>query len=185
MVQEMDKNRTVLGHLWTSLRLRDMPATHHSTTHAFVSGRMIQGLVRGCTHPAATAAALPLVCVTCTGKYVVVMDSDAWHFGGKGRVAWDSEHFTTPATEEEGGKFNDRDQYFQVGGKGRGVSAFGQTLVKVRVKPGQNKTVTEGCPNNLGMQFSWFVSWHVEYKDMQRMQAGDRLKSITSISTCK
>lgn len=42
------------------------------------------------------------------------MDSDAWHFGGKGRVAWDGEHFTTPATEEEGGKFNDRDQYFQV-----------------------------------------------------------------------
>lgn len=48
------------------------------------------------------------------GKYSVVMDSDAWHFGGKGRVAWDGEHFTTPATEEEGGKFNDRDQYFQV-----------------------------------------------------------------------
>lgn len=48
------------------------------------------------------------------GKYVVVMDSDAWHFGGKGRVAWDSEHFTTPATDEEGGKFHDRDQYFQV-----------------------------------------------------------------------
>lgn len=48
------------------------------------------------------------------GKYVVVMDSDAWHFGGQGRVAWDSEHFTTPAAEEEGGKFNDRDQYFQV-----------------------------------------------------------------------
>lgn len=42
------------------------------------------------------------------------MDSDAWHFGGKGRVAWDGEHFTTPATEEEGGKFHDRDQYFQV-----------------------------------------------------------------------
>lgn len=46
------------------------------------------------------------------------MDSDAWHFGGKGRVAWDGEHFTTPATEEEGGKFNDRDQYFQVGAGG-------------------------------------------------------------------
>ena len=50
-----------------------------------------------------------------TGKYTVVMDSDAWHFGGQGRVPWDSEHFTTPATEEEGGKFNDRDQFFQVG----------------------------------------------------------------------
>jgi 1,4-alpha-glucan branching enzyme len=50
----------------------------------------------------------------CTGKYSVVMDSDAWHFGGKGRVAWDGEHFTAPATEEEGGKFHDRDQYFQV-----------------------------------------------------------------------
>jgi hypothetical protein len=29
-------------------------------------------------------------------------------------VAWDSEHFTTPAADEEGGKFNERDQYFQV-----------------------------------------------------------------------
>jgi hypothetical protein len=44
----------------------------------------------------------------------VVFDSDAWHFGGRGRVPWDGEHFTTPATEEEGGKFHDRDQYFQV-----------------------------------------------------------------------
>lgn len=58
------------------------------------------------------------------GKYVVVMDSDAWHFGGKGRVAWDSEHFTTPATEEEGGKFNDRDQYFQVMCPSRTVVAY-------------------------------------------------------------
>lgn len=45
------------------------------------------------------------------GKYKVVMDSDAWHFGGAGRVHWDGEHFTTPA---EDGKFNDRDQFFQV-----------------------------------------------------------------------
>jgi hypothetical protein len=44
----------------------------------------------------------------------MVLDSDAWHFGGQGRVPWGGEHFTTPATEEEGGKLNDRDQYFQV-----------------------------------------------------------------------
>lgn len=51
------------------------------------------------------------------------MDSDAWHFGGRGRVAWDSEHFTTPATEEEGGKFQDRDQYFQVMRAAEGIRA--------------------------------------------------------------
>lgn len=45
------------------------------------------------------------------GKYKVVMDSDAWHVGGQGRVHWDGEHFTQPA---EDGKFNERDQYFQV-----------------------------------------------------------------------
>jgi hypothetical protein len=45
------------------------------------------------------------------GKYKVVMDSDAWHVGGHGRIHWDAEHFTTPAEE---GKFNERDQYFQV-----------------------------------------------------------------------
>jgi hypothetical protein len=45
------------------------------------------------------------------GKYKVVMDSDAWHVGGQGRIHWDAEHFTTPAEE---GKFNERDQYFQV-----------------------------------------------------------------------
>jgi hypothetical protein len=39
------------------------------------------------------------------------MDSDAWHVGGHGRIHWDAEHFTTPAEE---GKFNERDQYFQV-----------------------------------------------------------------------
>lgn len=48
---------------------------------------------------------------TAAGKYVVAMDSDGFCFGGQGRIHWDAEHFTTPA---EDGKFNDRDQYFQV-----------------------------------------------------------------------
>jgi hypothetical protein len=61
----------------------------------------------------------------CAGKYVVVMDSDAWHFGGQGRVAWDAEHFTTPAADEEGGKFNERDQYFQVRFQGQGIGFQG------------------------------------------------------------
>jgi hypothetical protein len=42
------------------------------------------------------------------------MDSDAWCFGGAGRIHWDAEHFTQPAVDEEGGKFCNRDQYFQV-----------------------------------------------------------------------
>lgn len=63
--------------------------------------------------PSATVP-LSLLSNTPTGKYTMVLDSDAWHFGGQGRVPWGGEHFTTPATEEEGGKLNDRDQYFQV-----------------------------------------------------------------------
>jgi 1,4-alpha-glucan branching enzyme len=58
------------------------------------------------------------------GKYTMVLDSDAWHFGGQGRVPWGGEHFTTPATEEEGGKLNDRDQYFQVLSPSRTVTAY-------------------------------------------------------------
>jgi hypothetical protein len=52
-----------------------------------------------------------ICCFSPAGKYKVVMDSDAWHVGGQGRIHWDAEHFTTPAEE---GKFNERDQYFQV-----------------------------------------------------------------------
>lgn len=58
------------------------------------------------------------------GKYLVAMDSDAWCFGGQGRIHWDAEHFTTPATEEEGGRFHERDQYFQVMAPARTVVAY-------------------------------------------------------------
>lgn len=29
------------------------------------------------------------------GKYRVALDSDAWDYGGQGRVGWDVDHFTS------------------------------------------------------------------------------------------
>jgi 1,4-alpha-glucan branching enzyme len=87
------------------------------------------------------------------GKYSVVMDSDAWHFGGKGRVAWDGEHFTAPATEEEGGKFHDRDQYFQ-------VMAPSRTVVAYAIAPEDNQQQRqpwEQASNGGGGRFSKYI----------------------------
>lgn len=38
--------------------------------------------------------AAPQIPVPEPGKYRVALDSDAWDYGGKGRVGWDVDHFT-------------------------------------------------------------------------------------------
>jgi hypothetical protein len=89
------------------------------------------------------------------GKYVVVMDSDAWHFGGQGRVAWDSEHFTTPASDEEGGKFNERDQYFQVMCPSRTVVAY--TIAPEGGNQQQQQSWGQTSSSNSGGRFSSYI----------------------------
>ncbi|WIA28178.1 hypothetical protein OEZ86_010746 [Tetradesmus obliquus] len=70
------------------------------------------------------------------GKYKVVMDSDAWNVGGQGRVHWDGEHFTQPA---EDGKFNERDQYFQVFAPSRTVVAYMKETENMRQQQQQQQ----------------------------------------------
>jgi 1,4-alpha-glucan branching enzyme len=49
------------------------------------------------------------------GKYRVALDSDAFMFGGEGRVGWDWDHFTSPLeTEAEQKKFAGRTQSMKV-----------------------------------------------------------------------
>ncbi|KAM7256311.1 hypothetical protein ACFE04_012052 [Oxalis oulophora] len=46
-------------------------------------------------HPAKTYGGYKVGC-DLPGKYKVALDSDAWEFGGPGRVSHDTEHFTSP-----------------------------------------------------------------------------------------
>lgn len=45
-----------------------------------------------CPHPPPSHS--PQVPVPEPGKYRVILDSDAWDFGGRGRVGHDVDHFT-------------------------------------------------------------------------------------------
>eukprot|EP00955_Chlamydomonas_euryale_P074230 361975-Chlamydomonas_euryale.AAC.8 len=54
------------------------------------------------------------------GKWRVCLDSDAWDFGGRGRVAHEADHFSQPSKE----KFHDRFVCVCVGGGGGGWAVF-------------------------------------------------------------
>lgn len=56
------------------------------------------------------------------GKYKVVLDSDAWKFGGNGRVGHDVDHFSQPVVDGE--LFHSRGQYMQVLAPSRTVVAY-------------------------------------------------------------
>ncbi|EFN60069.1 hypothetical protein CHLNCDRAFT_33566 [Chlorella variabilis] len=60
------------------------------------------------------------------GKYRVILDSDAWDFGGAGRVGHDVDHFSAPAgTEEEPDKtYYSRGQFIYVLSPSRTVVAY-------------------------------------------------------------
>lgn len=61
-----------------------------------------------------------------SGKYRVVLDSDAFEFGGKGRVGHDVDHFTQPAgtAEDSGALFHNRGQSMFVLSPSRTVVAY-------------------------------------------------------------
>jgi len=59
------------------------------------------------------------------GKYVLVLDSDASKFGGRGRVYHGAEYFTSP--EEENGGFNGRPCSMQIFSPPRTVLVFSKT----------------------------------------------------------
>jgi 1,4-alpha-glucan branching enzyme len=56
------------------------------------------------------------VAVPVPGKWKVALDSDAWDFGGKGRVGHEVDHFSEPASSvvKDGGLFHDRGQLMRV-----------------------------------------------------------------------
>ncbi|KAL6754518.1 starch branching enzyme [Haematococcus lacustris] len=57
------------------------------------------------------------------GKWRVALDSDAFCFGGKGRVSWDADHFSVP----EPRRYHDRDQSMLVLSPTRSVVAYYRT----------------------------------------------------------
>mmetsp|Transcript_7040 Transcript_7040/g.15465 ORF Transcript_7040/g.15465 Transcript_7040/m.15465 type:complete len:773 (+) Transcript_7040:158-2476(+) len=56
------------------------------------------------------------------GKWRVALDSDTFCFGGKGRVGWEVDHFTSPV--ENGGLFHDRNQFMYVLAPARTAVAY-------------------------------------------------------------